>query len=270
MMSHQPIRGIVVCVGYDDLLAITLPRNLAHLDSCVVVTSPTDVATKTLCQQFPQVTVYETDAFYRYGAKFNKGLAMEEGFDVLGRDGWILIWDADTLFPSPMRIPRLRKGFLYGARRHLLKDPAKWSEAINWSKLPIVRDAVTPGYFQLFHASDPAIASHPWYDVTFAHAGGGDGYFQSRWDYRRKARFPWRVLHLGPVDTNWFGRATPRIDGGANPDAAKHAADMETFLRFKGWHRPASVDSFNEKVDVPGAIETGFKLKGAKDRHGHS
>ncbi len=41
-----PVKGIVVCVEYDDLLTITLPRNARHLTEIVVVTSPTDLRTQ--------------------------------------------------------------------------------------------------------------------------------------------------------------------------------------------------------------------------------
>ena len=267
--SFVPLRGIVVCVNYDDLLAITLERNMRHLQECLVVTSPADHKTKELCKDIPGVRVYETDAFYRFGAKFNKGLAMEEGFDALGRHGWILIWDADTLFPDDISHD-YQPGNLYNAHRLIMPTPKTWTPEYNWSKALASHDPSFPGYFQLFHADDKQIAQHPWYDVTFTHAGGCDGYFQTRWEPRNKIRLPFKVLHLGPRDVNWFGRATERVDNTPVAEAALHREEMQKFLAFKGWGRPLRTpfdeSSYSEKVAVPGAPQTGYRLKGKHDR----
>jgi hypothetical protein len=263
------MRGIVVCVNYDDLLNITLVRNMRFFEECVVVTSPTDERTKKLASSIPNVRVFETDAFYRFGAKFNKGLAIEEGFEFLGREGWILIWDADTLFPSEMDLSAITPGRLYGARRYILDNPKQWHEELNWASLPVSNDKSFPGYFQLFHASDPTISQLPWYDVTFGHAGGGDGYFESRWKSFVKVRLPFKVLHLGPRDTNWFGRASPRTDSVTIEDASHHLKEMQDFLVFKGWRKPlpgrTDVTKYEEKVVVPGMPPSGYKLKGRFD-----
>lgn len=269
-LSVIPIRGIVVCVNYDDLLKITLVRNMRHLSECLVVTSPADHRTKELCKGIPNVRVYETDAFYRYGAKFNKGLAMEEGFDMLGRSGWILIWDADTLLPDNISYD-YKPGNLYNAHRLILNDPLQWTPEFDWKRATPSHDPSFPGYFQLFYAEDPIISQHPWYDVTFTHAGGCDGYFQSRWPQDRKIRLPFKVLHLGPRDTNWFGRASERADRLLVEEQAHFKKEMQKFLTFKGW-RGANSSTFvepnyNEKVAVPGAVETGYKLTGKYDRN---
>lgn len=253
-------QGIVVCVDYDDLLAMTLPANLRHLSSCVVVTAPHDEATQRLCNGFDKVRVHVTDAFYRYGATFNKGLAIEEGFDVLGRWGWILVWDADTLFPRRLRLQSVQCGHLYGARRRVCPNPLQHRDNLPWRRWRVHKDREIAGYFQLFHAADQHIAERPWYEVTFTHAGGGDGYFQSRWPADRKHWLPAEVLHFGPVDTNWFGRASRRIDGRKLPGQQVAAQQMRRFLRFKGWRRRRTVTEFCERVDVPGAPDTGYTL----------
>lgn len=268
-MTQIPIRGIVICVNYDDLLRITLVRNMRHLTECLVITSPTDTATKELCAGIPNVRVYETDAFYRYGAKFNKGLAMEEGFDVLGRTGWILVFDADTLLPDDISYD-YQFGNLYGAKRVILNNPKLWHPAYDWNRAVPSHDPSFPGYFQLFHADDPHIAEHPWYDVTFTHAGGCDGYFQTRWPQSKKIRLPFKVLHLGPRDTNWFGRASERTDSKPVENQTEFYREMQKFLTFKGWRGANDAlqvgADYNEKVAVPGAVETGYKLTGKYDK----
>jgi hypothetical protein len=244
------VRGLTVCVEYDDLLAITLPRNIQHLEECLVVTSTKDKRTQALAESIPRVRVHATDAFYRNGAKFNKGAAIEEAFDVLGREGWILIWDSDILFPFHVPHFRRESGCLYTARRRILEDYSQWqSHLVDWFRLPLRPDSNQfYGYFQLFHATDPVLEKRPWYGVAHTHAGGGDNYFQKRWPKSRKIRPPFEVLHLGPCDANWFGRATPRLDGQQTAEANERQRIMEKYLRFKGWGRPKEVDQFNERV----------------------
>jgi len=262
----QGVRGIVICVNYDDLLSITLPRNMRFLDECVVVTAPSDERTKAVCRGIPNVRVLETNAFYEHGAKFNKGLAMEQGFDFLGRHGWILIWDADILFPDDINdyvSPELMDAStLYGPRRLILPDPKKWTPEFNWDSAYPTRDRDFPGFFQLFHADDPHIKSLPWYDVTFAHAGGGDGYFATRWKWAEKVRMPFSVLHLGPRDKNWFGRVSERTDGQALEISQEDRELMPRYLSWKGWGVRQDVDANfeHEHVDVPGAVQSGFRL----------
>ena len=229
------IKGIVVCVNYDDLLAITLHRNARHLTEVVVVTTPEDIRTQQVVAKVPNARCFFTDAFTRFGAKFNKGLAMNEGFEELGRDGWICIFDADTLFPDKMELDSCTMGKLYGPRRRILADPKQWREDLNWESLPISNDRAWPGYFQLFYASDPTIRELPWYAEEFNHAGGGDGYFENRWDLSNKVRLPFYVLHLGKRDANWFGRATERIDGEVIEGQEANRQKMLDYLDYKGW-----------------------------------
>jgi hypothetical protein len=240
-------RGITVCVHYDDLLAITLPRNARHLTEIVVVTTTDDYKTHAIVEQVPNARCFKTDAFYRFGAKFAKGLAWEEGVENLGREGWILGFDADTLFPESMPLDPV-KGTLYTPIRRLLDDPTKWHPDLDWSTCPISNDRHFPGYFQLFHADDHALTEQPWMDISFSHAGGGDGYFQSRWHPSRKVRPNFELLHLGPRDTNWQGRVSPRLDGLTPEKAAENKAEMERFLHYKGWNRPKIVTDYVETI----------------------
>ena len=89
------MRALTVSVNYADLLDITLRQNVQHFEEVVVVTDSKDKATKDVCESVPKVKVYSTDVFYAKGATFNKGAAVEEAFDFMGRHGWICILDAD-------------------------------------------------------------------------------------------------------------------------------------------------------------------------------
>ena len=266
------ISGIVVCVNYEDLLKMTLEKNMRVFHKCLVITSPTDQATIDFASTIPGVELLITDAFYRYGAKFNKGLAMEEGFKKI-RDEWepewILVWDADILFPDTLDLSQIKPGNLYNCPRRIVDDPAQWKPNTSWGIYPISNDKAWPGYFQLFHVDDETIKDKlPWYDVTFAHAGGGDGYFESRWSSPRKIKLNQYVLHFGPRDANWFGRATKKVgEVSLTSEQLQNRDLMHQFLAFKGWGRSGNVESFNEKVEVPGAQPTGYKLLGRKDRN---
>ena len=252
-----PLRGITTCVGYSDLLRITLPLNLRHFTECVVVTSPDDAATIELCRSFPSVNVHITDAFTRHGARFNKGLGMEEGFDVLGRHGWILIWDADIIMPDQFPYSAIKDDHLHGCRRRLCNDPDDWSPGVTWGRFRLVRDGGPVGFFQLFNAADPAIKDRrPWYDVSFAHAGGGDAYFLNHWPLFKRTTISMDVLHLGPCDTNWFG---------TDEEGRKI---MRAFVLRNGWRAARTVNpdevkavgEIVERVEVPDFPPSSYEL----------
>lgn len=234
------IKAITICVGYDDYLRLTIPRIVKNVDKLLIVTTETDVRTHELADLSEKIQIYCTDAFYRNGAHFNKGLAMEEGFDILGREGWILILDADIWFPEPMTFPTLQAGRLYTPARRILSDvdgltPEKL-EQLNWKKLPLRQENGNFGYFQLFNAEDPAIQQLPWYDTDFNHAGGADSVFEKRWSRFNKMRMPFEVVHLGDPDANWYGRTRPRIDTGEVPEGAEVRSEMQEALHRKyGW-----------------------------------
>ena len=236
------MRGIVICVDYDDLLAITLVSNMRFFSECLVVTHPRDERTKAVAAAVPGARVLETDAFYRDGAKFNKGAAMEEGFDALlgsnrGIDDWVLVWDADIQLPREMPLIHggLRPDTLYSANRLILEDPREWRPGFDWSRAKRTTESTFAGFFQLFYSNDQTTGlreRRPWYDPGFAHAGGCDHYFQSLWPVNRKQSLPINVLHLGPRDRNWYGRTTLRLDGAPPPCGPE---DMQRLVRARGW-----------------------------------
>jgi vacuolar-type H+-ATPase subunit F/Vma7 len=213
------INGITVCVNYSDILAITLPHNLKHFDRIVVITDSQDTKTMDLCNKYPNVELYITDSFYDNGAKFNKGKAMEEGLDYMGREGWICIFDADILMPNNMDLSIVKEGNLYGPRRRIVEDIQGITlDRINidWTAYPVYPESEFAGYFQLFNGNDIVLKDKkPWYSVDWSHAGGCDSDFQSKWDNNHKIRLDnsCDVLHLGSAGLNWNGRATLYVDG---------------------------------------------------------
>lgn len=232
------MNSIVVCVEFDDFLAVTLLRNVRHFERTLVVTSPGDGPTKALVLATPKCELFETDAFFRGGAAFNKGAAMEEGFDVLGRNGWVCIWDADVMMPESIEFAKDCR-CLYVPVRRILPDPKDFSDCLEWSNLSSpTRANEFVGYFQLFHASS---VSPPWYTSDWTHAGGCDSDFQLKFPSDRLRRPPFEVLHLGlegvanseqRIGINWCGRVSPRIDDGNTCDRAGiRATRIEQLVR---------------------------------------
>lgn len=214
------MNSITVCVEYDDFLQITLPRNLRHFTDTLVVTSPEDQKTQALTK-YLGCKCLVTDVFYRDGASFNKGAAMEEGFDYLGREGWICVWDADIVMPVEWSFNR-NPSCLYSPARRILEDPTLFTDDLDWKTL---RNSTNinefAGYFQLFHSS--ALKKLPWYGTDWTHAGGCDSDFEQKFSMGNKCRTSFDVLHLGPegieylntrIGADWSGRVTRRIDGG--------------------------------------------------------
>jgi hypothetical protein len=250
------LRGITTCVGYAPILAMTLAQNVKHLYECWVVTSPEDEHTQQVASSFPGVRVHLTDAFTRHGAYFNKGLALEEGFDAMSRHGWILVHDADILFPPAMPLGAIKPTNLYGCRRRILEDPHKWHPCFNWQTCQPSQDGGPIGFWQLFHA-DVIADKRPWYDVSFTHAGGGDAFFLGHWDAAHRTVLPFDVLHLGRTDMNWFGTDQAGRDM------------MARYVRENGWkgaarkhtqESAARAPEIVERVQVPGYEPSGFEL----------
>lgn len=242
MIDGEPLKAFVVSVDYGDILAITLPRNAPHFGAIVVVTTAGDDATHRVVasvqETCPSVVLHVTDAFYRRGAAFNKGAAIEEAFDVLGPAGWWLSLDADIVLPPAgmaCDVP-LVPGFLYGARRRMLKDIGQWREGFDWSLAPVKPEDEFPGFFQLWHSSDSALGGRPWYPTNWTMANC-DSEFQSKWPRERRVRLPLEVLHLGEDGKNWAGRSTAYVDGSLPHESQERAERLEWYLGQRNHNR---------------------------------
>jgi hypothetical protein len=250
------VRGITISVNYADLLAITLPRNMRHLTECLVITTADDVQTQRIAAVVPGVRTYITDAFTRYGAYFNKGLAMEEGFEVLGRSGQILIWDADCLFPQSIPWGLLKVNALNGAHRRICTPVTRWSDGCNWDEFPPHADGGPIGFFQCFCADD-LNGKRPWYHVGYPHAGGCDAYFIGHWEASRRHVLPFHVLHLGQVDQHWFGTSAEARD---RMGAYVHRMGWRGAMRLHHRSCEERVGPLIERVEVPGYPNSDFMM----------
>jgi hypothetical protein len=237
------MNALTVCVNYHDYLALTLPLNRRHFRRFLVVTSPEDNQTAHLAAQW-NCDLHVTDAFTRGGADFNKWLALEEGLDVLGRQGVLCLLDADTVLPPELRVEHhshgvtlnetaVLRGMLLTPLRHMMLDATKPIPPYNeWDQYKLHgNQGEWAGYCQIFHADDPVLGDPPWHETNWRHAGGADSLFQRKWPRDRKIRPHWKVLHLGPAGTNWCGRRSPYLEGGTPEQAAERRQQMELYMR---------------------------------------
>ncbi len=223
-----------------------------------MLSSPDDEETRAVVASTPGARLHVTTAFTDHGAKFNKGLALNEGFRLIDRDGWIWVHDADILFPERVPLDLLQPGKLHGCRRRVLTEPTKWHPCMEWRTVPFSRDGGPIGFTQIFRGDDPVLKDKPyWYEPTFTHAGGGDAFFMEHWPPSHRTVLPFDVLHLGHTDTNWFG-------------TSQEARDMMArFVRENGWrgaarkHSPEAAKrapEIVERVQVPGYAPSNFEL----------
>jgi hypothetical protein len=225
------IETVVPCVGYDDFLGLTLPRNLELLESITVLTAPDDEHTAVIARNCG-ARLHITDAWSQ-GGPFNKARALNEWMDSLskvGPDVWILTLDADILLLSADRLARLDldRRVLYGVHRRMCEDYSAWTDFAGghrdilsyprdvlpirngrvWGRRPTSNPAALSGYFQMWNSQHAAGArrfperpSAAQYDVEFALSFSQND---------RKFIEDYEVLHLGPSKTNWSGRRSPR------------------------------------------------------------
>jgi len=231
------MKVITVCVEYDDLLAITLPGNAPLFEKILVVTAPHDLKTPQVVASVPNAQLYVTSVFYENDCPFNKAAALEEGFDVLGRDGWLMMLDADIVLPIEDdlygSLTQRPPGAIHGPRRHMVRDPLAYTGQPwrDWDQWPIYPEPELAGCCVIFHAADPVLAQRPWLDTRWKHAGGYDSFFQQKWHRSKRLRTDFNVLHLGEDGANWYGRCTTRLDGEVPEQADQRRADQQRMYR---------------------------------------
>lgn len=190
------INALTVCVDYSDFLHRSISRWCQGLESLLVVTSPADKATQDLCEML-DIPTHVTDAFYRDGASFNKGRAMEEARLTMPWEDWILFFDADIL-------PELKWYRGVQGADHARLNGAKRLYGDRVTPTPIPDDRLGYGYFQLFHSLNPVVDRTPLLDGSWRHAGGYDSAFLDLWP-RPAKEMPIKLHHMGE-GSNWFGR----------------------------------------------------------------
>lgn len=223
-------RAVIVSVDYWDILRITLPYNIHHFSDVLVITSYEDDKTSEIAERYG-ARVHRTSAFYAGGAHFNKYKAIEEGFDILGRSGWLAILDADIVLPRFASVPSWHVDCLYTApRRVIFSIPESIPEESAWDAIPDFKERLWIGYLQVFHASSPYLSDPPWHMTDIGFAGIGDREFGNLWPHCARRLFPFHVLHIGEPAKNWFGRVSPYADGSTPENVGNRVALMKRAL----------------------------------------
>jgi hypothetical protein len=248
------IEAVTTCVGYGDLLAVTLPENLPLVDGLVVVTSTDDKETQAVCRRH-SVPCVVSDEHKRNGGGFNKGRLINRGLDQIGGHDWILHLDADIVLPQEFR--RLidwahpDPAGIHGFDRQNLVGFDRWQklkqfagawdnhahESGHWfhPDLPMgsrwvsaLHGFVPIGFAQLWHGSASIQNGYHArrYPTEHGDAARTDVQFALQWDRRDRHLIPEViVLHLesesAKLGANWRGRTTRRFGPEPAPAAAR-------------------------------------------------
>lgn len=230
------IEAVTISVGFDDMLDATLAKNHSHFDTFIVVTSHEDKLTQAVARKHSATCVL-SDLFFKNGRNFNKGAAINAGFDYFHYYGWRMHLDADIVLPDNFRRllfnhSHLERSCLYGADRfnvigrpqienHLQKptnqhrhrlllgdDNGRMGHRLACS----LRGYLPCGYFQLWHSS----AQKP-YPYSLGTAAHDDMMFSALWPEHRRQLLPTVICHHLCIDSpkvgeNWEGNRTqPRF-----------------------------------------------------------
>jgi len=215
MSEKITLQAVVPCVNMPGELQCTLPNYCYIFDQVYVVTTPADEKTKAICNSlqayYGNVVTVETDAFYRKNAKFNRGLALNEGFARIEAPQWICCLDVDTLVSPEMRnvdLAALIKTDIYRPRgRKMWRDypnvsftgldfDRTWPALFDWEELEeIPNDPVMPyGWFQLFSSEyfdGGLVGAYP----SWPTAAESDTMFHRK--FRTANHLPLDCIHLG-------------------------------------------------------------------------
>lgn len=164
--------AITISVGEKALrfLEITLPQNIKFFDNYIVITTPEDKATIDFCSQYP-VTVLKTNAFNLNGAKFNKGAAYNQAFQILDYKDQICILDCDSYINDKLGKLLNKREFetnvMYGSRRVIIPTYYDFNLLCNFGKeyenklwIPL---GICYGYFVVFNYNAESIKKHGLY-----------------------------------------------------------------------------------------------------------
>jgi hypothetical protein len=235
LLESLRLEAVTCCVGFDDLLDVTLALNHPHLDTLIVVTSHADLATQAVARKHGAICV-QTDLFAKNGRNFNKGAAINAGFSRFQYHGWRLHLDADIALPDNFRRilfnhTHLDPHCIYGADRvdviglDSLRSSRTFpqhadsfmvaprpAQPLSARYVDTLRGYVPIGFFQLWHSS--AQKDYPWSLGTAAH---DDVMFAEQWPAPFRRHLPTIICqHICPhnpiLGENWDGnRKQPRL-----------------------------------------------------------
>jgi hypothetical protein len=223
---------VTTCVGFDDILDETLRDNIPQVDTAIVVTSHADKRTQRVCQKHG-ATAVQTDLFFKDNRSFNKGAAVNSGFNYFRFYGMRAHMDVDVLLPAKFRHilfnhTHLDRNHLYGCDRVDIlgkSNLAKWRQGrlqhedrkisaegnIGHRWVDNIDGYLPLGFCQIYHASN----QKP-YPFSLGDASHDDLMFSATWPRSNRIHLPTIIVgHLIPnasfVGENWEGRKSKRL-----------------------------------------------------------
>ncbi len=221
------LRLLTTSVNYSDYLNYTLKYNIEIFDEIYIATTKEDSSTHQVIKEhntkYNNIRTISTDLFYSNKAILNKGAAINLLLQSISKTGWVLIGDADCIYPLVLKtsVPDLDPNYLFGMYRHIV-DTAKdlENEVGRMSNLQdnteFFRDLKSQhgfihrlvlGYCQLFNFSSkflqdkeltyPDGRSCRYVDTIFS---------RSNFNRKYKSLLDMYCIHLGQTATNWYGR----------------------------------------------------------------
>jgi hypothetical protein len=122
------VEAITTCVGESALqmLKLTSQQNRRFFDNYIVVTTPTDIQTQNYCK-YAGLTCVITEAFYKYGFKFNKGAAINEALKHLKYNRWVYHIDVDIYcydnnYRKILEKELTNAEYFYGSKRYIVNN----------------------------------------------------------------------------------------------------------------------------------------------------
>lgn len=233
-MEALRLEYVTTCVGFDDMLDVTLALNNPHFDTAIVVTSYDDHKTHNVCRKHGAICV-PTDLFKKNGRNFNKGAAINDGFNRFQYWGWRAHMDCDIVVPDNFRRllfnhSTIDRHCLYGADRidvlglpalaKISKNPQHWYSTflmtdrggpVSPRYVNTLHGYVPIGFFQLWHSS----CQKP-YPYSLGTAAHDDVMFSTLWPKECRRILPTAVMfHLvsepATLGQNWDGRKSKRL-----------------------------------------------------------
>jgi hypothetical protein len=216
------INFLCVCVNYADYLATTLKYNINIFDKIYIVTSESDNETKDLVSAYQKehssINLIQTDIFFNNGCSLNKGAGLNLGLQSIEDKDWILIGDADCIYPSHLQslLPDLDKNCIYGMKRVVVHSQTSLNDLMDkkYEPQPRLEKAMhyTPGYCQLFNFQSEHLQNKQLTYPEYPTAQRVDRLFAKyNFPYQcRKVMYDQFVIHLGPTTINWAGRKSDK------------------------------------------------------------
>jgi GR25 family glycosyltransferase involved in LPS biosynthesis len=196
---------ITVSINYNDVLILSLSKNINQCKNITVITTPEDILCHKICEKFGVKCVI-SETLYDRGL-LNKGRAINDAISTLENPEWVLLLDADICLPKDFiekfNNSNLDSNTLYVADRKICKNKEDFDK---WSNNQYFEGQVDSkkgfGYFHLFNTSHfNSKRPHPEFkgltsDINFRNL------------FFKRDSLDIQVIHLGETVKNWKGRIT--------------------------------------------------------------